>query len=883
MINDKMPLIAPSIFTLLNGDTSLEDYRKLLCDTSKVLDDAFLEGADIRPLIAERSHVLDKLLRSVWDKFDLANYPCSLVAVGGYGRGELHPQSDIDILVLCENALDEGFNEKLSQFITLLWDIGLKVGHAVRTLEQASELAQSDTSVITNLLESRTLCANHQLLAKLKRLCSPEHMWDSKSYFNAKISEQDARHERRANSEFNLEPNVKNAPGGLRDIQTISWVAKRHFGTGSLQSLNRLGILTDSEYSQLNNGEEFLWRVRYGIHLIARRPEERLMVDIQRKLAEIFGYIDSEQALAVEQFMRRYYRWVQTISQLNEVLLQYLRESIFEHESAAQPTVLNRRFKIINGYLSTAHSQVFSRTPSAMLELFSLMGEHEDIKNIRAATIRQLRAHLHLIDEKFRSSKDNSKLFLSIMRGEHNLTRVLERMVRYGVLGKYIPLFDKITGLMQHDLFHKYTVDAHTLLLIKYLRKFYKGEFTEQFPLSSEVIKRIPKIEVLMIAGLFHDIAKGRGGNHSKLGAIDARTFCEQHHLGSWDTELIVWLVERHLFMSGVSQKQDLTDPAVIERFANTVQDKTRLDYLFCLTVADINATNPELWNSWKASLLRQLYIATAKQLDESDSEPANAELWIKDTKHDALELLTEQGFSNSNIESLWSELPNSYFLRESADDIAWHTKHTLNSDGHKPLVLIRDKHDQRALTATMIFIRTKDRRRVFSTITSVFASFGLNIYDARIAVTKNGYAANTFMVLDQNKQTIGKNTQLLEAITTNLSTALSQSELLPYEGTGRASRMQRYFNRDTKIKMSRDASDEYTQLTISAADRPGLLAQISRVFDELDITLHFARISTLGERVEDSFYITDQNNQPIDCPARQQALCNALDKISDQ
>jgi len=883
MINDKVAMIAPSAFAKLSNDASLDDYRSLLSATSETLDDAFLQGADIRPLIAKRSAILDQLLLNVWQRFELNTFPCSLVAVGGYGRGELHPQSDIDILILCAQSLDELANEALSQFITLLWDIGLKVGHAVRTLDQACELALTDATVITNLIESRTLCANHQLLAALKRRCTSEQMWDSKTYFNAKISEQEARHERRANSEFNLEPNVKNAPGGLRDIQTISWVAKRHFGTGSLQSLNKLGILTDSEFSQLNNGEEFLWRVRYGIHLIARRPEERLMVDIQRKLADIFGYIDSDQALAVEQFMRRYYRWVQTISQLNEVLLQYLRESIFEHEATSQPTVLNRRFKIINGYMSTAHSQVFSRTPSAMLEMFALMGEHQDIKEIRAATIRQLRAHLHLIDEKFRANKDNSQLFLAIMRSEYNLTRILERMVRYGVLGKYIPLFDKITGLMQHDLFHKYTVDAHTLLLIKYLRKFYKGEFKEQFPLSSEVIKRIPKIEILMIAGLFHDIAKGRGGNHSKLGALDARAFCEQHHLGTWDTELVVWLVERHLFMSGVSQKQDLTDPAVIERFANTVQDKTHLDYLFCLTVADINATNPELWNSWKASLLRQLYIATAKQLSDADNEPANAELWIKDTKLAARKKLMEQGFSNDTIEGVWSQLPNSYFLREASDDITWHTQHTINSENDKPLVLIRDKHDQRALTATMIFIRTKDRRRVFSTITSVFASFGLNIYDARISVTTDGFAVNTFMVLDQNKQTIGGNAKLLSDITASLTNALSKHELLPYQGSGRATRVQRYFNLDTKVKMLRDASGKYTQLTITAADRPGLLAQISRVFDELDITLHFARISTLGERVEDSFYITDENNHPIDCPKLQQALYDALDKISDQ
>ncbi len=458
-------------------------------------------------------------------------------------------------------------------------------------------------------------------------------------------------------------------------------------------------------------------------------------------------------------------------------------------------------------------------------------------------------------------------------------------MIRYGVLGKYLPEFDKITGLMQHDLFHKYTVDAHTLILIQHLRMFYKGDFKTKFPVATQVVKQIPKPELLFIAGLYHDIAKGRGGNHAQLGAIDARAFCIQHKLGDWDTELVSWLVEKHLLMSGVSQKQDLSDPEVIHRFAEKVKNKTYLDYLFCLTVADINATNPELWNSWKALLLRQLYHSTVKVLARTETDEITAGMWIKDTKVAALTVLAKRGFSRERVKVLWKNFNDNYFLREHSDDVAWHTQEILNHNDSDTLVLIRDHSDQQAISATQIFIRTIDRPRVFSTITQSLAGLGLNIYDARVFATDDGYTADTFMVLNNQKKTVGSNPEIVKSIKKSLTNALSEQNLEPHGILSKGTRVQKYFNIPTSVSSSLDPSSNFTQLDITASDRPGLLAAIGKVFDELDIKLHFARIITMGEKVEDSFYVTDMNNKPFEDQKDriEQAICTALDDYTDE
>lgn len=845
------------------GEPLVSAFKQAIAENNQQLDQRFIQGESIRALVKDRSDFFDALLARAWRCFVIGDRSLSLVAVGGYGRGELHPKSDIDLLVLSEHPLDDAQSEVISNFITLLWDLGLKVGHAVRTLSEAIEAARNDLTIITNVIESRTLAGDYSLLPSLLHSTRPEEMWPSDTYFEAKVSEQRQRHERNDNTEYNLEPNVKNAPGGLRDIQTIAWVAKRHFGEGDLTALHRRGLLTDMEYSLLKNGEAFLWRVRYGIHMLSKRPEERLQVDIQRELASIFGYEDNDQAMDVEQFMRRYYRWVSTLSQLNEVLLQYLQETIVPPATPPRVIKINRRFNRVDNLVETAHTQVFAQTPSAILEAFALMGENPGLLGLTPSTIRQLRAHLHLIDHRFRSDIRNTTLFMEIMRSPYDLSDILKKMTRYGVLGAYLPEYDHITGLMQHDLFHRYTVDAHTLILIKHLRRFYKGKDAETFPVATKVAKQLPKPELLFIAGLYHDIAKGRGGNHATKGAIYAAEFCERHHLGAWDTKLVSWLVEKHLLMSGVSQKQDLSDPEVIKRFAEKVEDQTYLDYLFCLTVADINATNPELWNSWKALLLRQLYHLTTEAL-EHGANKTNAAIWISDTQREARKLLNANGYTDATLDSLWARFDYEYFLQTDAATIAWQIEHIIKHDSDEPLVIVQDHSDAQAISATQVFVFSKDQSKLFAKITRSLNDLGLSVYDARIHSLSNGFVADSFMVLNRQKKTIGHDPIMVDKIVATIVSNISKQEQSSSIKTLKPHRLNKYFTEQTQVRTEVDSEKRFTILSVTTSDRIGLLANIAEALSELDINVCSARIATLGEKAQDIFHVTDLNGQAI-------------------
>ncbi|HNI38297.1 MAG TPA: [protein-PII] uridylyltransferase, partial [Pseudomonadales bacterium] len=432
-------------------------------------------------------------------------------------------------------------------FITFLWDINLHVGHSVRTFDECVQSAIDDITVATNLLESRTLAGNPDQRKTLRQTLDTNNIWPSREFFYAKWQEQRERHEKHNNTEYNLEPNIKNAPGGLRDIQTILWVAKRHFAVEKVIDLVKVGFLTENEFNILRKGEDTLWRIRYGLHLLAGRPEERLSFDYQRALASSFGYRDSEKSLAVEQFMKQYYRAATALRELNDVLLNFLDESLSDDDNIADIVEINRRFRTYNDYIEVKSDTVFQQSPSALLEIFVLMGQHPHIKGVRASTIRMIRENRHLIDENFRTDIRNTSLFMELMRTSSNLVTQLLRMKRYGILGRYLPEFGEIVGQMQYDLFHIYTVDAHTLACVKNMRRFWYADSEEKFPLIAQLIRKLPKIELLYIAGLYHDIGKGRGGDHSQLGAVDARAFCERHHLSKRDTNLVAWLVENHL------------------------------------------------------------------------------------------------------------------------------------------------------------------------------------------------------------------------------------------------------------------------------------------------------------------------------------------------
>jgi len=728
--------------------------------------------------------------------------------------------------------------------------------------------------VITNLMESRTIAGPEALRQRMLEVTSTAHMWPSKDFFLAKRAELKARHHKYNDTEYNLEPNVKGSPGGLRDIQTVLWVARRQYGTLNLHALAGEGFLLESENELLASSQDFLWKVRYALHMLAGRAEDRLLFDHQRSLAALLGYSDENPKRAIEQFMQQYYRVVMSISQLCDLIIQHFEEVILADEDSGTTQPLNARFRLHDGYIEATSPNVFKRTPFAMLEIFVLMAQHPEIKGVRADTVRLLREHRHLIDDTFRTDIRNTSLFIELFKCEIGIHRNLRRMNRYGILGRYLPEFGLIVGQMQHDLFHIYTVDAHTLNLIKHLRKLQYTPVSEKFPLASKLMGRLPKPELIYLAGLYHDIGKGRQGDHSELGAVDAQKFCERHQLPAWDSRLIVWLVLNHLVMSTTAQRKDLSDPQVINDFALHVGDETRLDYLYVLTVADINATNPSLWNSWRASLLRQLYSETKRALRRGLENPLDREEQIRQTQSAALDILVREGTDPDDVEQLWSQLGDDYFLKHNAGDVAWHTDAILQqpADGG-PLVLIKETTQREFEGGTQIFIYAPDQHDFFAVTVAAMSQLNLNIHDARIITSSSQFTLDTYIVLDNDGGSIGDNPQRVKQIRDGLTEALRNPEDYPTIIQRRVPRQLKHFNFPPQVTILNDAQRPVTILEITAPDRPGLLARLGRIFLEFDLSLQNAKIATLGERVEDVFFITDADNQPLSDPQ----LCSRL------
>ena len=582
------------------GGDAVELIRNRLQAAGEKLDERYRAGCRIEEIVAARARLVDQALIALWNRLIRPGAEhISLLAVGGYGRGELLPHSDVDLLILTRDSRHAARREQIARFTATLWDIGLDIGQSVRSVRQCGTEAKGDISIATTLMEARSLAGPVDLLDKMLAATGPRSIWPSRKFLRAKRDEQFARHEKYHDIDYALEPNIKTSPGGLRDIQTIAWVAKRHYGAESFQDLMQRGFLTRAEHIMLVRGQRFLWKLRYGMHMLEGRREDRLRFDLQRALAALFDYRDDKESLGVEKLMKQYYRAVGNLRGLNDVLLQHLDEAILRtHRRRDSIVELNRRFRARNGYLEARSDNVFRKSPSVLLEVFVLLANNPRIEGIRASTIRLLREHRKLIDADFRNSYRNVSLFMELLESPHQMVTQLRRMARYGILGRYLPEYGKIMGQMQHDLFHIYTVDAHTLQVVQNMRRLARPEAMREFPVAAQIFQSLPKVALLYIAGLYHDIAKGRGGDHSELGKVDAENFCRRHRLSAWDGKLVRWLVENHLLMSMTAQRKDIDDPEVIHEFALVVGDKLHLDYLYALTVCDIRATNPELWNS---------------------------------------------------------------------------------------------------------------------------------------------------------------------------------------------------------------------------------------------------------------------------------------------
>ena len=877
---------------LLDYVTSHHDIKAInqwRADVEQQIQEYYENGHSIRDVVIARSNLIDEALIFLWKHAGLDQSRLGLFAVGGYGRKEMLPYSDVDIMILAEDEIDPELEKQISTFISSLWDVGnFKPGTSVRTIQNCVEQATNDLTVATTLIEARLITGNPDLAKWPRRIVS--QTWTDKTFFDAKMAEQAKRHAQHNNTESNLEPDIKNAPGGIRDMNQIGWIAKRHFRVNRIYDLVHLGFITEYELKILEEAESFLWEIRHHLHRLSKRDENRLLFDHQREIAAKFGYtrLDGQPAnYAVEQFMKRYYRTAQQISTLNEMLLAYFNESVItprlpNYERKIEE--INENFKLVDKKLAVQHHKVFSENPSAILELFYLLANRPEIEGIRARTLRLLIMAAKRIDQEFRDNPAHQALFMAIIRSPYRLYDTLVDMKRYGILGNYIPAFGQIMGLMQYDLFHIYTVDAHTLLLIRNLNRFKETEFAQHFPVVSSVFQRLARRDIVYLAAIFHDIAKGRGGDHSELGAEDAIEFCRAHGFTERECKLVAWLIQNHLLMSLTAQKKDISDPDVIKEFAEKLGDMEHLDYLYTLTVADINATNPKLWNTWRASLMRQLYTYSRDVIRSGLGRPVDYQMLIEDTKFTASEILVNE-FSLDAVERVWQELGDEYFLKESADEIAWHTRAILlHGDNSAPLVLLR-AHRQSAQDAVQIFIYTQDKPNLFATTVAVLDRMNLDVQDARIITATKAFSLDTYLVLDRFG-TLLTDPDREHTVKSALMQALSQSDKYPGLMQRRIPRQLRHFDIENTVDVTLNEALQQNMVEISTLDQPGLLARVGGLFMMQGLDIHSAKIATLGERAEDIFFVTKKDGQPMttdEATLFAAQLKSALDEASSQ
>ena len=849
--------------SLAGANNPLPLFRAALQAGRETLRQRFYDNSGAAALVTAHAWLIDQLMTRAWRRhLSLlpAGIPVALVAVGGYGRGELHPASDIDVMILLDKndpARTRSFIEALVRFF---WDMGLEVGHSVRTLKDCVREAKNDLTVATNLMEGRWLDGDEKLFEKMRRVTHASKIWPSHKFFAAKRREQIARHHHFDDTAYNLEPNIKDGPGGLRDIQTISWVTQRQFDTSSLHDLVGHGFLSEEEYHTLIHERNFLWHVRAGLHYLAGRREDRLLFDHQRALAREFGYTDRPGFLAVEQFMKRYYRTIKELSLLSEILLQHFDEVILAR-GRTKTKPINRRFQSHYGFVEVTHPRVFERASFAMLEIFLILQQHPELKGVRAGTIRLIRANLHRIDDSFRQDLACRSLFMEIMRQPRGITHELRRMNAYGVLGAYLPAFGRVVGQMQHDLFHVYTVDAHSLMVVRNLRRFTVPEFRGEFPLASEIIQKLVKPERLYLGGLFHDIAKGRGGDHSQLGEKEAEAFCRLHNLSEYDTRFICWLVRHHLVMSSTAQREDISDPDIVMHFAQLVGDQEHLDNLYLLTVADMRGTSPTVWNAWKGRLLSQLYSATTRLLRRGIAQPIDLQEHIADLRRSALEKLGPAGLSEAQVNRFWQDLDGEYFLPYDAESLAWHAQ-VIAGDHATDLPIVATRYTP-DLGGSEFLIYTPDRDDLFVVMTAGFDRLNLSIMDARIHTLHNGFALDTFVVLDHSGQAVSDPNALAQ-----LQKAMRDQLLNPRPGRDPQSahlpRQLKHFPIETRVVFGPSPKGQLTLMEVTAQDRPGLLYQVGLALKQCHVNLVAAKVATYGERAEDIFFINTRERQPL-------------------
>ncbi|TAM63650.1 MAG: [protein-PII] uridylyltransferase [Rhodanobacter sp.] len=859
----RLPVAVPRSGVSIDARRAL---RQLLGDVDRALATAFRDGADASLLARRRCQSVERVVTHVWLACLGEVSETALFAVGGFGRGLLFPHSDVDLLVLV-NAPEPARLRALEQCFATLWDVGLKVGHAVRNTAQCRALAAQDVSVFTSLLDAHRLAGDPAFDARLRSIVDDDALWPAQQYLAARLAERDARHARYDDTAYNLEPNLKDGPGGLRTMDSLRWMGQRLAHTNDLTGMVVEGLLDPAEQSTLEQSEATLRRYRYALHLEAGRAEERLLFDYQRALAARLGFRDEhEKNLGVEQFMQGYYRAASQVERLGVQVAERFEEML---EPPGETTPVDADFVRCGSRLAVREPQLFLQRPAALVEIFIARLDQEGLLGFSADTMRRIHQAVDALGDALSEDREVLAAFLQLLRRGASAVKALWGMNRHGLLAAILPAFGKVFGRMQYDLFHVYTVDEHTLRVLRQLARFAEASAKQEFPLACEIWGKLSKPEILLLAALFHDIAKGRGGDHAVLGEQDARAFCVRLGLPRVDIERVAWLVRWHLLMSTTAQRQDITDPDVVHRFAELVGDRERLGQLYLLTIADIIGTSPRLWNGWKDRLLSDLHATTRYALRSDVDLPRDAGIRVRECSEYALALLMNDGFAEADVVRVWADFPQLSFLRHRPEQVAWQTGAILRAQGAVPLVAV---HPLSVRGSTELFVYTPDRDGLFATVTAVLDRLHFSVMESRILSSPTGIALDTFLLLEAESQQPASPARA-EELQQRLQRALAQSAGVQPSKRG-MSRHQKHFQMTPKISFH--AAGGRTQLALVGTDRPGLLAAVAQVMLQTEVRVHDARIATFGERVEDFFLLTDRHNAPLDA-AQQQRLLQAL------
>ena len=844
------------------SETLFADLRDQLKSGRAALAAAYLAKPEVLPYLTRHTALVDGVLAELTQGVGLPADFC-LAAVGGYGRGTLFPGSDVDLLLLLPHEPAPAQQAAVESWVQACWDVGLEIGHSVRTIEACIAEADADITVETNQLEARFMWGDPRLFDDFKHRFHAR--FNAQHFFDGKWAEQQARHARFDDSAYKLEPNLKDSPGGLRDLHTIHWMAQACGIPGGWNGLAKANLLTRQEARRIAHVERSLSGLRIHLHLLAKRREDRLAFDYQTELAAQLGLTATAHKRAGEHLMQGYYRAAKLIQRANDILLQSLRVRLFP--VAAPPKPIDADFQVRANLLEARTPDLFTRKPDALLRIFILYAQRPALAGFEPSTLRALwRGRIH-INAAFRANPAHRALFMSLLSQPRGVTRALRTMHRYGLLGCYIPAFGRIVGQMQHDLFHVYTVDEHILTVLRNVRRLTVPDHAHELPLASELMLAFDKPELLYLAALFHDIAKGRGGDHSELGTADALRFCTQHGLGESDSQLVAWLVNMHLVMSRTSQKEDISDPDVIAAFATKIGTLRRLAALYLLTVADIRGTSPHVWNAWKGKLLEDLYQATRAQLGSGEGGVPD----LSARQHEARINLALYGLPNSAADGLWQHLDARYFARFEAADIAWQAR-MLWQRTDTPDAVVRARLSP-AGEGIQVLVYTPNRADLFARICGFFARIQYTILEAKIHTTRHGYALDSFQVMDLATRGIHYR-DFLNFVEYELSRDLDPARPMQPAPRGRLSRHQRHHPYPTTIRLEADAPGHGHRLSITCADRGGLLFEVAKVLMRHNVSVYAAKIDTLGERAEDSFQVL---GEALNTPAGVESLVSAM------